>query len=41
MLHNLTLLLELMAEARRRIADGSFGGWWAGWCARYRAKGRG
>ena len=40
-LHNLTLLLELMAEARRRIADGSFGGWWAGWCARYRAKRRG
>ena len=34
-LHNIHFFLELMAEARRRIADGSFGGWSEAWIRTY------
>ena len=32
-LHNLTFFLWLVGEARRRILEGSFGGWWRGMAA--------
>ncbi len=36
-LHNVHFLVRLMAEARARVGDGSFGGWSAGWLERYLA----
>ncbi|MBX7117492.1 MAG: tRNA-guanine transglycosylase [Gemmatimonadaceae bacterium] len=36
-LHNVTFLLQLMAEARTTLADGSFPGWRVAWLDRYRA----
>jgi queuine tRNA-ribosyltransferase len=38
-LHNLRLLTRLMAEARKRIREGSFGPWSREWLERYRARG--
>ncbi len=34
-LHNVFFLVDLMREARGRVADGSFDGWSAAWLARY------
>lgn len=36
-LHNLTFLLDLMAQARKRITEGSFTPWSEQWLSRYRA----
>ncbi len=36
-IHNLSFLVQLAGEARRRIFDGSFPGWRAEWLLRYRS----
>jgi queuine tRNA-ribosyltransferase len=36
-IHNLRFLIRIAEEARRRIPEGTFGGWQRGWLERYRS----
>jgi queuine tRNA-ribosyltransferase len=38
-LHNVRFLVRLLAQARERVLDGTFGGWHRDWITRYRTRG--